>query len=295
MSKISIIGGSNVDYIAKANCEFKLKDSNTGSLNVSFGGVGRNIAENLTRLGNSVNFFTALGNDAYGIKIKEELEQIGCKVYSPITNYPSSSYIAIHSKQGDMEVALCDSRVMDELKEEYLEQYIDIIKQSDLVLLEANLSEQIIDYLFKRLDNVKICIEGVSCPKVIKFKNYLDKIYLFKSNNIEVKAITNLEDSSLEDNVKYLLNKGVKKVVVSNGEKPIIIGENNKVDQINIVPLEKVVSATGAGDALYSGIIDQILKGKELKESCLFGDKVAKLTLLSLQAVNKDISKLNKE
>ena len=62
--KIVVIGGSNVDYIAKSDSEFKLKDSNTGILNVSFGGVGRNITENLLRLKNDVTFFTSIGNDA---------------------------------------------------------------------------------------------------------------------------------------------------------------------------------------------------------------------------------------
>lgn len=294
MKKITVIGGSNIDYIAKTNCEFKLKDSNTGHLNISFGGVGRNIAENLTRLGNKVDFYTALGNDAYGAKIKEELEKLGCNIYSISSNYPTSSYIAIHSKQGDMEVALCDSRTIDYLKPDFFKQYLKKINESDLVLIEANLSEELIDFLFKNITNSKICIEGVSCPKVVKFKKYLDRIYLFKSNNIEVKEITGLKNSSLEDNVSYLLNKGVKNVVVSNGEKAIVIGENNKVSKVEIVPLETVVNATGAGDALYSGIIDHLLKGNSLTDSCIFGDKVAKLTLQSEKAVSEQISKLNK-
>ncbi|HHU55776.1 MAG TPA: sugar kinase, partial [Acholeplasmataceae bacterium] len=56
MKSILIIGGSNIDYFGKCKKAKKLSDSNVGTINVSFGGVGRNIAENLGRLGVDVTF-----------------------------------------------------------------------------------------------------------------------------------------------------------------------------------------------------------------------------------------------
>ena len=177
------------------------------------------------------------------------------------------------------------------IQESFIEKYLNIINKSDLILLDANISENLIEYLFNNINNnIPICVEAVSCAKVIKFKKFLNKIFLFKSNVIEVKTLTQLENSSLDENVKYLIEKGVKKVVISNGDKPIIIGENNNINKVNIVSLNNIINETGAGDALLSGIIDHLLKKYSLNDSCLFGDKLAKLTLQCEKAVSEEVS-----
>jgi pseudouridine kinase len=51
MKDILVIGGSNIDYLAKSSHPLIMEDSNIGSLKTAFGGVGRNIVENLARLG----------------------------------------------------------------------------------------------------------------------------------------------------------------------------------------------------------------------------------------------------
>lgn len=66
MSEVYVIGGANIDIIGKCNQALIPYDSNIGHVTQSFGGVGRNIAENIARLGFSTHFISALGNDAGG-------------------------------------------------------------------------------------------------------------------------------------------------------------------------------------------------------------------------------------
>jgi pseudouridine kinase len=49
--KIGIIGGINIDIEGAPFKKLKYQDSNPGKIRLSYGGVGRNIAENLARLG----------------------------------------------------------------------------------------------------------------------------------------------------------------------------------------------------------------------------------------------------
>ena len=44
-------------------------------IGISFGGVGKNIAENIARLGISSKLITALGDDFYGNGIREYLKK----------------------------------------------------------------------------------------------------------------------------------------------------------------------------------------------------------------------------
>ena len=91
-----LIGGSNVDYIATSRDKLQKRVSNIGEVSISFGGVMRNIAENLARLGNKIEFITAIGDDANGREMRKELIDLGINVITPKTDYPSGSYVAIN-------------------------------------------------------------------------------------------------------------------------------------------------------------------------------------------------------
>ena len=66
---ISIVGGANMDIIGFPSDKLIIKDSNPGQVKVVLGGVGRNIGENLVRLGVETKLISAVGSDVYGEKI----------------------------------------------------------------------------------------------------------------------------------------------------------------------------------------------------------------------------------
>ncbi|MDY4828251.1 MAG: PfkB family carbohydrate kinase, partial [Bacilli bacterium] len=105
MNKVAVFGGSNIDHIAKSNKRLNRHDSNIGKISSSFGGVGFNIASNLSYLGEKVIFFTALGNDKYGEDISQELSNNEIEVISPSSKLPTAQYLAIHDENGTMDVA----------------------------------------------------------------------------------------------------------------------------------------------------------------------------------------------
>lgn len=53
-----------MDITATSGNAFRIGDSNPGKVNVSWGGVGRNIAHNLVLLGDDVELMTIFGGDA---------------------------------------------------------------------------------------------------------------------------------------------------------------------------------------------------------------------------------------
>ena len=63
MREAYIIGGANIDIIGRSDHSLIPFDSNIGKVVQSYGGVGRNIAENAARLGVKVHFVSIFGND----------------------------------------------------------------------------------------------------------------------------------------------------------------------------------------------------------------------------------------
>lgn len=292
MPKVLVVGASNVDYVALSNNKLIRKDSNIGKLNITFGGVGRNIVENLAILEDDVSFITFLGNDSFGKELRKDLESINVKVYSPNKKERTSSYLAVLDSNGDMDVAICDTEIIDKSTVEDIKPFDDVISEFTSIVLDANINDKIIDHIFKEYSDKKILVEAVSANKVKRYEKYLDKIYLFKSNVLEAKHLLNLYNAEPMLLAKRLMEKGVKNVVITDGGKPVIIGENNEVVFITPKPIEKIISASGAGDSLFAGLIHGLINGASLVESVAFGIKVSQMTLMVEESVNKDIKKI---
>lgn len=292
MPKVLVVGASNVDYVALSNNKLIRKDSNIGKLNITFGGVGRNIVENLAILEDDVSFITFLGNDSFGKELRKDLESINVKVYSPNKKERTSSYLAVLDSNGDMDVAICDTEIIDKSTVEDIKPFDDVISEFTSIVLDANINDKIIDHIFKEYGDKKILVEAVSANKVKRYEKYLDKIYLFKSNVLEAKHLLNLYDAEPMLLAKRLMERGVKNVVITDGGKPVIIGENNEVVFVTPKPIEKIISASGAGDSLFAGLIHGLINGASLVESVAFGIKVSQMTLMVEESVNKDIKKI---
>lgn len=286
-----LIGGSNIDYIATSRDKLIKKVSNIGEVSISFGGVMRNIAENLARLGNKIDFITAIGEDANGKEMRKSLEDLGINVISPKSKYPSGSYVAINDSNHDMVDGICDNRIIRDLNTAFIDEHKDLINSHEYIIMDSNLSEETIDHLFLNFPDKKFIVEAISPTKVLKYKNHLDKIFLIKCNIHEARQLMGI-DLTEKDLVSGLLARGIRNVVVSHGSHDIYFGENYKrIDLVKVEEVKEFENTTGCGDALTSGVIDYFLRGKKLKEAVAFGNELSRLTLMSKGATTKEIEK----
>ena len=289
---ILLIGGTNVDYIATSQKKLLLHSSNIGELEISYGGVMRNVVENLARLGNDCIFFTAVGEDVAGEKIKNYMTNLGIKLVLPKTNNPTSSYICINDYDRDMFVGLNDMRIMEDLSPDFIHEYKKTIDGFDYVVLDSNICKETLKCIFNECDDKKFICEAISANKIIRYLPYLDKIYLLKCNIKEARALFNSEESAAELTLK-ILKTGVKKCVITQGKDDIYYGENGEVYSIKVEPIKEILgNTTGCGDAMFAGIIDKLMIGENLKEAIEFGNKLSALTLKTKKANNEEVSKL---
>ena len=76
MADITVVGGINIDIEGSPFGKLKYHDSNPGRVHLAFGGVGRNITENVARLGGDVAMVSVVGDDRMGQEAKNELWEL---------------------------------------------------------------------------------------------------------------------------------------------------------------------------------------------------------------------------
>ena len=69
---VVVLGAANLDINFFSKNTILKKDSNPGNISISPGGVGRNIAENIVKLGNKCHLISVFGNDFVGEYLKND-------------------------------------------------------------------------------------------------------------------------------------------------------------------------------------------------------------------------------
>jgi len=290
-----VIGGANMDILGTPENSFIERDSNPGTVSLSPGGVGRNIAENLARLGTPVKLLTVIGNDLYGEKLLESCSQCGIDTshVKISSRYGTSVYLSILDGEGDMISAVSDMQVMDELDQEYLESRNSIINGSSLLILDANLSQNVLIFLARKYGKSKaIFIDTVSATKAAKIIPVLEYIHTIKPNILEAEVLcrsTGESQLSIEEMADTLMESGLKRVFLSLGNKGIFYKDSYQCqtfEGINVTP----INTTGAGDAYTAALAYSYMNDHSPETTLAFASAASAMTVLSRDTINRDIS-----
>jgi len=118
-------------------------------------------------------------------------------------------------------------------------------------------------------------------PAVPLSKNILKKVDILTPNQTEAKLLTGIETDTLdgaESAGKKLVSMGVKKVVVTLGEKGSIIIQDDSVGFVPAYKIDDAVDPSGAGDAFMGGLAVALAKGMGLKDATKYGNLIGGLS-----------------
>ena len=312
---VVVIGGANIDLKGRSKEELKRYTSNPGKINIGSGGVGRNIAHNLALLNVTVTLLSAVGDDGEGIRILEETGKAGVKMEQMIISgeHPTGIYLAILDEKGEMEVAVSDMRILEEVTVDYLRSKAYLIKESKIVVVDTNIPEESIEYVVDLCNKVDVplLIEPVSVEKARKLRKVLNgsgkgTIDYITPSRDELESILGAEidddrDIDLVKATEELKCRGVKNVIVTLGKRGIYVsyggaggssegGQDEPGRGKFMAPYRgEVVDVTGAGDALVAGLVYGIYKGYSVEVAARFGLGAAALTISTKEAVRRDL------
>ena len=289
----TVVGGVNIDIGGRPSGELISKDSNPGQITFSLGGVGRNIAHNMSLLGLKVKMITALGEDDNARRITESCNELGIDISSSLhtSEDSTSTYLFISERDGDMSVAVSDMNIYRHLTPGFIESRMNIINSSELVIVDTNIPEDTIGYL---VDNCEapIYVDPVSCTKAQKLLPYLEKIHTIAPNRLEAEVLTGIHIDS-DDNLKaagdFLLNKGIKQVFITLGADGLYVANETESHKLSNIKGE-LVNATGAGDAMMAGFAYASSMGLDLKGIGRAGLAAASIAIEGSETINDQMS-----
>ena len=294
---ITVIGGANIDISAKYSAAVTAAgDSNHGQIFTSAGGVARNIAENLARLGSGVQLITGLGDDEFSASVRASLDLplldlSAC--YAP-PNTPSDSYLSLYDMTGELVSAVNQMQLVNKLTPSYLQRFETQITSTALIIADCNLPPVTIYWLAKLPDRPTLFFDGVSMEKIKRLKPCLDRIDGLKCNRLEAAALLNCDVQAAPDQlVAGLHERGIDIVLLSLGSEGVQLGRAGQQFHFPLLaPPQTIASVAGAGDALLAGFLHSHYNGASDEVAMNFGLRAAQLSLTCADAVHPDIGSL---
>tara|TARA_B110000438_G_scaffold295975_1_gene339919 strand:- start:79 stop:1176 length:1098 start_codon:yes stop_codon:yes gene_type:complete len=295
-SFISVIGGANIDIHGRSTQKLRDFDSNPGDVHIAAGGVARNIAENLARLGADTRLISAIGDDHHGQVLMRLSREAGINVQNvlQIPSAATSTYLSVLDDTGDMLVGINDMSIIDDLTVASLRPMQAMLKQSSIIVLDTNLPTDTLAWLTETFSDMPIFADTVSTAKAPRLRPHLQHIHTLKTGTIEVEALMGQEartKAQLVKITKMLHNEGVTRVFITRGEKGVFFSDNGKHGTQKVQRSSNdILNAGGAGDAFLAGLAYSWLEDWTLQESVQFSMAAADVTLSHAGTSNPALS-----
>ncbi|GGA83174.1 PfkB family carbohydrate kinase [Ornithinibacillus halotolerans] len=294
---ITCIGGANVDRKYYVKGKLQLETSNPIRSTQSTGGVARNVAENLGRLGLDVSLVTAHGQDAEWKYIEETSASfMNLEHAIPLQEEATGSYTAIINENGDMVLALADMDIYDLLTPELLQAHLSGFANSTCIIADLNLPGETITYLHQLATqrNIPLILITVSAPKMDRLPSDLNGITWLITNRDETEAYFNKpieSETDWKEAVQKWLDLGIEHVVITNGTEGSMFGSGKEgIQHVPALKVEHIEDVTGAGDAFSAAVIYSWLEGKSLVEIANAATVNAAKTIQTKYTVRQDLS-----
>lgn len=294
---VLVIGAANLDFKGRLFTEPIAGSSNSAAIKSSVGGVARNIAENLARLGVPVTLLTAVGDDFAGEDILNKADEIDINIGHALVihNGATGTYLAVLNNQGDLFFGLDDLRVLRNITPDYLHRNREAFLDCEIVALDMNLADDALLTAIQmaREYGKRICVDPTSAELAHRLRPHLPLLDMITPNIAEAEAILacapiNTSDAALTA-ARALVSLGVGAAVITQSERGACYATAKESGHFPAVKVE-IVDSTGAGDALSATVIFGMLQGFDLGESLRLGLRAAALTLRSAETVVPDLS-----
>jgi len=279
---ICVIGGANIDLCGSSLEPLRNYDSNPGTISVSFGGVGRNIAQILALLDQKVRFVSCFSSDPYGVEMKQDCEALGmdCSDSLVIEDLPSSMYIAILDENRDMKIAMSDMRILRRMSTDVLSSSLSRLSGDDMIIIDANLDMECLKLILEEAP-CPVAADPVSVSKAERFKDDIGKISVFKPNQFEAASMNGIVINTEEEAKESLLwfyHQGVKETIISLADRGILLGFEGKAYWLKHRTIE-MENATGGGDSFLGAYVSQRLEGQDVLSAAGFAASAAVTTI----------------
>jgi pseudouridine kinase len=295
---VLVIGSAGIDLVGRASSSLQTRTSNPGHLRLSHGGVARNVAENLARLGTEVTLISAVGEDDQGRALLSQASEAGVNVDHAleIAGASTGAYLAVLDADGSLHLGLDDMQVIEHVSPSYLREREALFEAASVVFCDANLMPESLEVALAlaRKHRTLIAADPTSASLATKFTPHLKDLWLLTPNEAEAEVlypgqVPHADVSRALSAARHLVQNGVEIAVITMAEFGLGYAWAEGSGHVPAVRTE-ILDPTGAGDALSAALIFALSNGIPVDEAARLGLAAAAHTLRTPGSVAADLS-----
>ena len=294
--EVVVIGAACLDIKGHVAGQFYPATSNPGQVRISVGGVARNIAENLARLGTHTALMAVVARDPFGHQIVKHTSAAGVDVSQVLfaRDERTAAYVALLDGEGNLTSAVDDSAIISILTPRYVYDRRRLFRRARMVVIDANTPIETAETAIRQAKKhgCQLCLDPVSVELAPRYRSLLPHFDLLAAGGVEAEALTGRPVTSrrtASDAARQLVGAGVAVVLISLRNEGVVYATAEDNGYIPAVRGE-VVDTTGAADALTAAVIYGLVNGIPLDESVWLGVSASALTMRSMDTVCGDLS-----
>ncbi len=292
---VVVIGGANLDIRATSAEPLIGGTSNPGRVRIMPGGVARNIAEHLARMGVDTALISAVGNDPAGHQILAQTVAAGVDI-TGVDNVPKPTgiYSAILDHDGNLATAVNAMAIIESITPEQILMHRGKLMAADFIIADCNLAPVTLKRLagFSAEHGKRLLVDPVSVPKCGKLDDMLEIAPLFAAtpNRAQAERLTGHSCATpqlAERAARTLHDRGIGLVVLHLDRDGVLVSEKSETGVASFgVPAQvsraRERDVTGGGDAAIAGLVFGLIRGRSASVAAHIGQIAAASVLESL-------------
>lgn len=294
MSSITVIGGIKGKITVNTAEQLMAGQQNPADISAAYTGTGRNIAENLARMGADAALVAAAGNDFIGKASIAELSKLGVDTESVhlIDGKNTAMSIEILNIINDLVFAVDNGDVYECLNEEMISEVMDSLNASKIVAADGSLGKEVLKYLSEKV-TVPLFFDPHTEEDAKKVKDFIGAFDMIKPNRAEASALCGKEifsEEQLKEAGQWFADQGVKRVFITMSGGGVYYKEGEVEGILRPEQVLPFANEEGAGDAFSAALLDGTVKGMNIEELAAYGMKAAAVAMECRCAVNPEMS-----
>lgn len=283
MNDLVVLGSVNADHVLQVPSFPRPGETLHGhNYQVIPGGKGANQAVAAARLNADIGFIACVGDDAFGLNIRESFQQDGMEISGVKVEAGCPTGIAMIQVSDSGENSICISAEANaRLTAESLQSELERIRAAKYLLMQL---ETPLDGVVKAAQVAKDAETKVilnPAPARPLPDELLSCVDIIMPNETEAESLTGIavtDDQSAQQAANLLHDKGIESVMITLGAKGVWLSQER---QGTLIPGFKVTATdtTAAGDTFNGAFVTGLLEAMTLESAIKFAHAAAAISV----------------
>lgn len=283
MKNICVIASLNMDLVVNVDTMPKPGQTIIGSnFKEVPGGKGANQAVAMARLNGNVSMIGKVGEDGFGQTLINSLKNDKVDTTYIQTSKGATGVALITVDKNAQNSIVVSPGANFEVKEDDIDNNIEAIKNSDIVVLQLETPLNTIKYALNKAKELNKYTILNPAPAVKLDDEIIKNVDLLTPNETELEIISGVSIETEEDIQKaaqIMIEKGVKELIVTLGSKGSLYINKEKSMFKKAYKVE-AVDTTAAGDSYTGALAVALSQDKNIEDAMDFASKVGALSVL---------------